>query len=194
MLAIDPSRPALPMTLNKGPTVMPRDEIMAWCCMGTHELGDRGSAHLQVDTPRLPYRVLARWSVLRANAAINCIRLLRLQRHQAMRGTAVARLTAARSPPMMIGVQFASRPHLNSTNKNIHAVPLHIAIMLAVNRAADNISLSRERAFRMMPGRGLQGAVRLGGYVLETEPSVEAKMTRRREKWCVPGYRASQRY
>jgi hypothetical protein len=55
----------------------------------------------------------------------------------------VARSTAARSPPMMICVQFASGRHFNSTNKNIHAVPLHIAIMLAVNSAADNISLSR---------------------------------------------------
>ena len=41
---------------------------------------------------------------------------------------------------MMVGVQFVSRPHLNSTNKNIHAVPLHMAIMLAVNSAADKSS------------------------------------------------------
>jgi hypothetical protein len=31
MPASDPSRTTLPMTVNKGPTVMPRDEIMAWC-------------------------------------------------------------------------------------------------------------------------------------------------------------------
>ena len=34
--------------------------------------------------------------------------------------------------------QSASRHHLNSTKTNIHAVPLHMAIMLAVNSAADN--------------------------------------------------------
>ena len=36
--------------------------------------------------------------------------------------------------------QSASRHHLNSTKTNIHAVPLHIAIMLAVNSAADKSS------------------------------------------------------
>src|SRR3954471_2551813 len=41
---------------------------------------------------------------------------------------------------MMIAEQFASRPHLNSTNRNIPAVPLHMAIMLAVNSAADKSS------------------------------------------------------
>jgi hypothetical protein len=36
--------------------------------------------------------------------------------------------------------QSASRHHLNSTKTNIHAVPLHMAIMLAVNSAADKSS------------------------------------------------------
>ena len=36
--------------------------------------------------------------------------------------------------------QSASRHHLNSTKANIHAVPLHMAIMLAANSAADKSS------------------------------------------------------
>lgn len=36
--------------------------------------------------------------------------------------------------------QSVSRHHLSSTKKNIHAVPLHMAIMLAVNSAADKSS------------------------------------------------------
>jgi hypothetical protein len=78
---------------------------------------------------------------------------------------------------MMIAEQFASRPHLNSTNRNIPAVPLHMAIMLAVNSAADKsscpfgspklldiISLS-SLACVSNDGRGggVQRAVRLGG-------------------------------
>jgi hypothetical protein len=39
------------------------------------------------------------------------------------------------------GAKFLSS-HLNSTNKNIHAVPLHKAIMLAVNSAAGKSSCS----------------------------------------------------
>jgi hypothetical protein len=42
-------------------------------------------------------------------------------------------------------------------------------------------------------GRGgaFNGRFAWVGYVLDSEPSVEAKMTRRKEKWCVPCYRAS---
>src|SRR3954470_19459275 len=36
--------------------------------------------------------------------------------------------------------QSASRHNLNSTKANIHAVPLHMAIMLAANSAADKSS------------------------------------------------------
>jgi hypothetical protein len=41
--------------------------------------------------------------------------------------------------PLVI-ILAAQRKNLSSTKKNIHAVPLHMAIMLAVNSAADKSS------------------------------------------------------
>ena len=72
----------------------------------------------------------------------------------------------------------------------LEEVPLTCAAAHAGGRGGRE----RKTPLQVGPERGFQRAVRLGGAKSWTpNRASEAKMTRRREKWCVPGYQASQR-
>ena len=72
----------------------------------------------------------------------------------------------------------------------LEEVPLTCAAAHAGGRGGRE----RKTPLQVGPARGFQRAVRLRlGTSWTPNRASEAKMTRRKEKWCVPGYQASQR-
>src|SRR4051794_27719101 len=76
----------------------------------------------------------------------------------------------------------------------VHVDPPYLSKQLAGSYEVPRLPFSgphRRKPRRSGAGAGLQRAVRLGGLVLDTEPSVETNMIRGRGKSFVPSYRGS---